>query len=63
MNISKDWKPTPENINKLPKPIHNYIHDLTSLCDPAGIMFKNGELKLHIKQLEAYIEFLKKTTI
>ena len=30
------WKPTPENINALPEPIRQYIHDLQTVCDPAG---------------------------
>jgi hypothetical protein len=30
------WKPTPENINALPEPIRQYIHDLATVCDPAG---------------------------
>jgi hypothetical protein len=30
------WKPTPENIMALPEPIRQYIHDLQTVCDPAG---------------------------
>ena len=28
--------PTPFSINRLPKPIRKYIHDLQTRCDPAG---------------------------
>jgi hypothetical protein len=30
------WKPTPENIMALPEPVQRYIHDLATVCDPAG---------------------------
>ena len=30
------WLPTPENINALPDPLRQYIHDLETRCDPAG---------------------------
>ncbi len=37
----KDWTPTPDNINRLPEPLRRYIHDLETLCDPAGIVAEN----------------------
>ena len=30
------WTPTPANINALPLEIRTYIHDLATICDPAG---------------------------
>jgi hypothetical protein len=30
------WKPTAKNINALPEPVRQYIHDLQTVCDPAG---------------------------
>jgi hypothetical protein len=30
------WTPTAENINALPAPVRRYIHDLETVCDPAG---------------------------
>lgn len=38
MNISKDWLPTPENINALPEPVKKYVHDLETNCDPQYTM-------------------------
>ena len=34
--IDDDWTPTPENINALPDPLRRYIHQLETVCDPAG---------------------------
>lgn len=39
------WKPTPENINALPEPIRQYVMELETLCDPAGIVRENMLLK------------------
>ena len=36
MRIKDDWTPTPANINALPEPLRLYIHDLKTVCDPAG---------------------------
>jgi hypothetical protein len=30
------WTPTPENISALPNPVRRFIHDLETVCDPAG---------------------------
>ena len=35
-DIKPDWSPTPANINALPNPLRRYIHDLKTICDPAG---------------------------
>jgi hypothetical protein len=36
LSIRDDWTPTAENINALPEPLRVYIHDLKTVCDPAG---------------------------
>ena len=36
LRIKDDWDPTAENINALPEPLRVYIHDLNTVCDPAG---------------------------
>jgi hypothetical protein len=36
LNISPTWTPTADNINALPYPLRRYIHDLKTICDPAG---------------------------
>ena len=36
LQIKDDWTPTPTNINALPEPLRDYIHDLETVCDPAG---------------------------
>jgi hypothetical protein len=45
------WTPTPANVNALPEPIRKYIHDLETLCDPAGIVAENTLLKDRERQL------------
>lgn len=39
------WSPTVDNINALPEPIRRYVHDLETLCDPAGIVLENHQLR------------------
>ena len=41
----RDFKPTAEQINALPERIRNYIHELESNCDPAGIIAENTLVK------------------
>ena len=38
MVVSKDWKPTAESINNLPKPVRDYIHDIEANADPAFVV-------------------------
>jgi len=59
-NMKEDWKPTPDNINALPEPIRNYIHDLVSNCNPAGMVAENTLLRDQLKQMQKKIEELKK---
>lgn len=35
------WQPTAANINALPAPVRNYIHELVANCDPAGMVAQN----------------------
>ena len=32
----KGWSPTAANVNALPEPLRGYIHQLDTVCDPAG---------------------------
>ena len=50
--IKKNWKPTSENINSLPKPLKDFIHGIESLCDPAGIIRENIILRDIVVSLE-----------
>ena len=36
MCFKDDWTPAPANINALPERLRGYIHDLKTVCDPAG---------------------------
>jgi hypothetical protein len=44
-----------ENINALPEGIRKYVHELATLCDPAGIVQENILLKDAIQALEVKI--------
>ena len=33
--VAADWTPTPENINALPYPIRDYLHQMQTRADPA----------------------------
>lgn len=43
--ISKKWRPTSANINKLPQPLRQYIHDLETMADPAHLAAENTLLR------------------
>ena len=43
--LNEDWLPTPENINALPEPLRQYIHQLETLSDPARLVWQNMALK------------------
>ena len=51
IDIPDDWTPTPANINALPFPLRRYIHDLSTVCDPAGDVRKLFQLKQENKML------------
>lgn len=36
MEFAGGWLPTAENVNALPDPVRQYVHDLETRCDPAG---------------------------
>jgi hypothetical protein len=50
--VPASWIPTAQNINDLPDAVRKYIHDLETICDPAGIVRENAILKDTIKALE-----------
>ena len=50
------WKPTPNNINSLPEKIRNYISELETTCDLAGIIRENIILRDIVKSLEIELE-------
>ncbi|MCP5019611.1 MAG: hypothetical protein GY938_30660 [Ketobacter sp.] len=47
-----------EEINKLPKRLRDYIHDLETDCDPAGTIREVFALKENQKVLESTIRML-----
>jgi hypothetical protein len=58
-DYSADWTPTAANKNRLPKPLRDYISDLETLCDPAGIVRENTMLKQENRALQRAIAELK----
>lgn len=60
IDIPDNWMPTPENVNKLPRPVFEYVHGLESLCDPAHIIMENTLLRDQTKMLDAKLAKLKK---
>jgi len=55
MSNLDDFKPTAEQINRLPEPLRNYIHDLETLCDPAGMVQDNASLREQNEQMETLL--------
>jgi hypothetical protein len=45
MFISRTWRPTKRNLNRLPMPLQRLIHNLLTECDPAGTIRENVLLK------------------
>lgn len=54
--VHDDWLPTPENINALPTPLREYIHNLATNFDPAGIVRENILIKDTCKALVIRLE-------
>jgi hypothetical protein len=57
------WSPTSDNINKLPEPLRQYIHDLETRCDPAGELKakilaedERDSLRAENERLRGYLE-------
>lgn len=50
------WTPTPENINALPLPIRQYIHDIETACSNADIVQENTALRMQVEGLTKTIE-------
>lgn len=55
----EDWLPTVDGINALPTRVKNYVHDLQTNCDPAGMVAENTLLRDQTKMLDKYINYLK----
>lgn len=51
--IDDSWRPTSTFINKLPKPLRDFIHDLETMSDPAGLVRENWALREQNGQLAA----------
>ena len=60
LRIKDDWIPTPANINALPEPLRGYIHDLETVCDPAGDMRELFRLQTENRMLRWECERLAK---
>lgn len=52
VTISREWLPTPKNINALPEPVRSYIADIETRSDPQYTMQENVFLKDQVRQLE-----------
>ena len=50
------WWPTVENINALPESLRKYIHDLETVCDPAGMVQEIAILREYKAALERLTE-------
>jgi hypothetical protein len=50
------WQPTAANINALPKAIKQYIHDLETLSDPAGIIAENILIRDELEMIKEKID-------
>ena len=51
LTIKDDRTPTAENINALPEPLRVYIHDLKTVCDPAGDVSELFRLQTETRML------------
>ncbi len=60
MNIPTDWKPTPENINSLPEPLRDYIHDIETLCSHAEMVRENIYIREQNKQMIELLTYVVK---
>lgn len=62
MTIPDDWTPSAENINALPKPLREYIHQLETFTGSAGLIQENAALRVRVEQLEALVAELQRGT-
>jgi hypothetical protein len=58
MKITDDWTPTAANINALPEPLRVFIHDLNTVCDPAGDVRELFRLQTENRMLRCECESL-----
>jgi hypothetical protein len=54
----QNWVPTAENVNALPGPVRQYVHDLETRCDPSGDVRELVVARDTANQLESRIEEL-----
>jgi len=59
IDYSEFWSPTADNVNALPLHIREYIHDLETNADPAGMVAENTLISDLCRQLDAKIAQLK----
>lgn len=60
MEINNNWLPTIEDINALPEQLKNYIHNIESISDPAGLVRENTILRDIVNSLEKEVNENKK---
>lgn len=56
LTIPADWTPTAENVNALPEPLRDYIHQIETLCDPQLLVQQNWELRELVAALEVMLQ-------
>jgi len=52
----EEWTPTPDNVNRLPEKICEYVHDLVTMSDPAGIIAENVLLRDELRMIRKKLE-------
>ena len=62
LEVDGGWLPTPENINALPEPVRQFIHDLETNTDPAHIVRENILIKDTCRSLLLKLEEKRKVT-
>ncbi len=55
IDIAKHWIPTPENMNKLPEPLRDYIHELETNSSTLDLIQENAALKFLLDLMTAAI--------
>lgn len=55
LRVVTNFRPTPDCINRLPDALRDYIHQLETICNPAGLVQDNVVLRDQNEQLQAMI--------
>ena len=53
--LAEAWTPTSENVNALPAPVRQYVHDIETRCDPAGEVQQRAALQESVAGLSALL--------